>query len=151
MSVDSSKVAMTIGSLLNIEAWKTDVAQVFDSSLGYQCFPDDPGKFRKPDVSVVLTARLAGLDPNTDLMPIPPDLAVEVNSPTDKIYDVEEKVEEYLGAGFPLLWLVQPSTRTVTIYRGNGSITRLHESDEITGESAIPSFRCKVAEFYRRR
>ncbi len=148
VSMDSSLIASTIGFLLNLEARKTDEARVFESSLGYQCYPDDPMKFRKPDVSLLRTSRIAGMRPSPGLCPIPADLVVEVNSPTDKIYDVEEKVEEYLRAGFKLLWIVQPNTRTVTIHRGDRSTTRLRESDEITGESALPGFKCRVADFF---
>jgi Uma2 family endonuclease len=146
----SDFVARRISSLMGFDADKTGIAWVFQSSMGYQCFPDDPRKFRKPDVSVVRSDRIAALGTETDhgLLPIPADLAVEVNSPTDGISDVLEKVEEYLGAGFPLVWVVDPPTKTVTIYRADGSTTKLREKDEITGELALPAFKCKVAEFF---
>jgi Uma2 family endonuclease len=116
--------------------------------MGYQCFPDEPGKFRKPDVSVVSTARLVDIDSTTGFMPIAPDLAIEVVSPNDLASELADKIEEYLHNGFPLVWIVQPSTHTVTIHRGDGSVSHLHADDEITGESALPTFRCKVAEFF---
>lgn len=148
VSMISSLVASRILYLWNLEADKTRSALVFESSMGYQCFPDDPRKFRKPDVSIVRSERIAILGPDPGLLAIPADLAVEVYSPTDKVYDVEDKVEEYLGAGFSIIWGVQPGTRTVTIYRADGSVARLHENDEITGESALPTFKCKVTEFF---
>jgi Uma2 family endonuclease len=37
---------------------------------------------------------------------ITPDLAVEVISPNDKIYDLEEKLEDYWSAGVKLVWAV---------------------------------------------
>lgn len=40
---------------------------------------------------------------------------------------------------------------TVTIYRADGSVAYLHESDEITGEAALPSFRCRVADLFPSR
>jgi Uma2 family endonuclease len=116
--------------------------------MGYQCFREDPNGYRKPDVSVVRSERLEGIDPQTELIPIPPDLAIEVISPNDLACDVNERIEEYLGNGFPLIWVVYPETRSVAIYRGDGSVSLLHERDEITGEAALPSFRCKVAEFF---
>jgi Uma2 family endonuclease len=144
----SSNVAGQILTLLNIEIAKNRTALAFDSSLGYQCFTEDPRKFRKPDVSVIRDERLATLPPDFGLCPIPADLAIEVNSPTDIASNVEEKVDEYLGAGFPLVWVVDPPTKSVTIHRADGSVTRLREKDEITGESALPTFKCKVAEFF---
>jgi Uma2 family endonuclease len=134
--------------LLESEARKSKLVRVFTPALSFRCFPDDPDKFRKPDVSVIKVDRLAGIDPDTVLLGIVPDLAVEVLSPNDKARKVAKKIEEYLDAGFPLIWVVQPYTRTVTIYRGDGSTALLHTHDEITGEAALPGFKCKIAEFF---
>lgn len=148
VSMESSDVEATILILLGTEARKTGEARVYPSSMGYQCFPQHPSRFRKPDVTLVRTSRLAGMDPQTGFMPFPPDLAVEVLSPNDLAYDVFAKVEEYLRNGFPLVWVVHPNTRAVTVHRGDGSVAMLHENDEITGETALPTFRCRVAEFF---
>ena len=91
---------------------------------------------------------MARVDPDEGFMPIPPDLAVEVVSPNDLAYDVANKIEEYLKNGFSLIWIVYPSTRTVSIHRADGTVSLLHENDEISGESALPEFKCKVADFF---
>lgn len=149
VSVESSRIAAEIIFLLKLHVSKSRDAMICDSSLGYRCFSDDPARHRKPDVSAIRNERMQTLnDPDPRLMPIPPDLAVEVLSPTDYAYDVDEKLEDYLSNGFKLIWVVNPLTRTVTIHRGDGSIGRLHENDEITGESALPGFACKVAQFF---
>jgi Uma2 family endonuclease len=148
VSIGSCEVEATLVQLLRNEAMHSKMVRVFPSSMGYQCFPEEPSRFRKPDVSAVRSDRLAGYDPDTGLIPFPPDLAVEVVSPNDVSYDLNEKIEEYLRNGFPLIWVVHPNTKTVTIYRGDGTVSVLHEPDEITGEAALPSFRCKVAAFF---
>ncbi len=56
--------------------------------------------------------------------------------------------QDFLKAGFALIWVVNPRRRDVHIYRDDGSVQLLGERDEITGESALPSFRCKVGEFF---
>ena len=147
-SIESNEIAATITALLKFECRKTRSAKVYASGQGYQCYPDDPKKFRKPDVSLMLASRVAGMDPQTGLFPFTADLVVEVISPTDEAYHVDIKVEEYLSAGFPLLWFVHPATRTVAIYRADGTTARLRANDDIAGESALPTFRCKVAEFF---
>lgn len=148
VSIETSDIEATIISLLRIEAAQSRTARVYTASLGYQCFPDDPAKFRKPDVSVVRIDRLKDIDASEGFMPIPPDLAVEVVSPNDLATELDIKVEEYLKNGFALVWIVEPATKTVTIHRADGSLARLHAKDEITGEAALPTFRCKVAEFF---
>jgi len=148
VSVESSRIGARIIRILANEADSSGAAEVFDSSLGYKVFPEDLSKFRKPDASVIRADRLAGIDPTDGFMRIPPDLAVEVLSPGDLAYEMFEKVDEYLRHGFKLIWVVQPNTRTVAIYRADGSHAFLHEENEITGESALPTFRCKVSEFF---
>src|SRR5438067_2218026 len=86
---------------------------VFPADSGFQCFPNDPGKVRKPDVSFISIQRLP-----PDKIPgghcsIAPDLAVEVVSPHDEYFEIEEKVIEYLEAGVRLVWVINPRTRTV--------------------------------------
>lgn len=147
-SIGSSAIEVAIGCLLGNEAARTGEAAVFLASMGYQCFADDPAKTRKPDVSLVRACRMAGINPDEPFMPIPAELAVEVISPKDLASDVANRVEEYLHASFPQIWIVYPSTRTVSIHRADGSVSLLHENDEIRGESALPEFKCKVADFF---
>ncbi len=147
-SMETSETEIAILSLLRIESLKKKSVRVFNQSVGYRCFPDEPSRFRKPDASVVKSERLIGIDPDATLLEIYPDLAVEVVSKNDTSYEVSAKVKEYLQAGFPLIWVVHPNTRTVSIHRGDGSVSALNEPDEITGESAFPEFKCKVSEFF---
>jgi Uma2 family endonuclease len=144
----SNYVSRRIFDLLDFEAHKTGLTAVFGSAMGYQCFPEDQGTFRRPSLSVVRSERLSSRGQHPGLLPIPADLAVEVYSPDELACDVDEKIDAYLGAGFRIVWGVTPKTRTVMIYRADGSVARLHENDEITGETALPTFRCKVAEFF---
>ena len=51
----------------------------------------------------------------------PPLLTVEILSPTQGSHPVMEKVEQYLKAGVKTCWVVNPPTRTVTIYSADGS------------------------------
>ena len=121
------------------------VAEVYPASLGYRCFPDDPNKVRKPDVSVVRNERLRELpDPDPGFMPIVPDLAVEVVSKNDTVYEIDEKVREYHDAGFPLVWVVDPKLPAIMVHPRGGRLTTLTADDQATAEQALPGFRCRV-------
>src|SRR5688572_1195392 len=148
VSKESSRIAVRIIAILQTYAERTGHVEVYDSSLGYQCFPEEPSRFRKPDLSAIRRERLAGLQPDPGLMPIPADLTVEVISPRDTAYDMNEKVEEYLANDFTLIWMVVPHTKTVVIQRYHDSVAKLHENDQITGESLLPAFACKVTEYF---
>ena len=87
----------------------------------------------------------------TDLskvFPIPPDLAIEVVSPTDALHRVVEKAFAYLDAGTQLVWVLEPKSKTVTVYRSETDITLLTRNDTLTGEEVIKGFSCQVAELF---
>ena len=148
MSKRSSAIGAKILTLLFNHASKSHEANVYPSDLGYDCFPDAGTTVRFADVSVIRAERDAEAGENPGYMPIPADLAVEVLSPNDRFNDMGEKVKDYLKAGFGLVWVVDPQWKYVHIYRRDGSVELLTADDEITGESALPSFRCKVNEFF---
>ncbi len=79
---------------------------------------------------------------------IPPDLAVEVIFPGDVHYQTDRKTQEYLDAGVPLVWTINPDIRTVLIHRADGSIVGVRESGELDGEGVIAGFRCPVADLF---
>jgi Uma2 family endonuclease len=148
VSKDSSRVEGLI--LARIAAFLVEhpIAEVYPSSLGYVCFPDDAERMRKPDVSVVTAKRLKSIAGDVGYTPIVPDLAVEVVSPNDVAYEIEERVEEYLRAAFPLVWVAYPHSRTITVHPLDGRPAILTQDDEITAEAALPGFRCKVRDYF---
>ena len=148
-SARSSHVAVQIGYLLQVETERTKDARVYGADLLYNCVADPAKNVRLADVSLIRKSRLEALN-NPDMMPVPADLAVEVLSPDDLVYDVNRKIERYLSSGFGLVWVVDPDVKIVYVHRPDGSVTKLRENDEITGEAALPGFRRKVAEFFAR-
>ena len=86
----------------------------------YQPIPGK-GVVRKPDVSFVRFGRFPGEKPPTGHAHLAPDLAVEVASPNDLYEEVDRKIEEYIGAGVRLVWVVSPQNHTIRVYRLNGS------------------------------
>ena len=100
----------------------------------------------KPDVAFVSTDRLP--EDREKGSPIPPDLAVEVVSPTDKHYDVTEKALAYLKAGTRLVWVIEPVAKTVTVYRSETDFTLLSYEDTLTGEEVVKGFTCPVAQLF---
>ena len=151
VSLQSSEFEATILTKLREYAAKSDLAKVLPVSLGYRCFSDDPDRVRKPDVSVVKINRLSALpDPNPGYMPIIPDLAVEVISTNDTVTEIDQKLLEYRTAGFPLVWLVDPIARLLTVYPNPGKPFLLSEDDEIRCENALPGFVAKVSDLFPR-
>jgi len=148
VSVLSSLVEGIIFRRLDRFCEEHDRGRVWPRTLGIQCFPDDPNKVRNPDVAFVRKERLRPGHLEEGFLSIHPDLAVEVLSQNDLAYEVDEKIEEYSQARIPLIWIINPEQRSVLIHRIDGTTTKLHENDEITGENVVEGFRCRVAEFF---
>lgn len=106
----------------------------------------EPDTVRGPDVAFWNIARQPQQPEGYFL--IPPDLAVEVQSPDDRRKDLRAKIKEYLFYSVPLIWLVDPETRTVTVYRGSMRGTELDESDVLDGGDVLPGFACTVADLF---
>lgn len=103
---------------------------------------------RKPDVVYVKLGRLPnGVIPEGDIF-IAPDLVVEVLSPENTGLEVDDKLEEYLTAGVPLVWIVNPDRRTVRAFRQDGTHQLFHAADAIENEPALPGFRLVVGELF---
>ena len=146
MGIESSWVAGRLHSRLDQFCEDHGIGWALLADSGYQCFANDPCLVRKPDVSFVRFGRFTdGVLPK-GWAKIPPDLAVEVLSPNDTTYELDEKLEDYQKAGVHLVWVINPNSRTVRVHRGDGTVSYLHEDDELSGEDVIPGFRCTVRE-----
>lgn len=100
----------------------------------------------KPDVAFVSASRLDG-DENIGF-PIPPDLAIEVVSPTDIQWRVVDKAFAYLNAGTRLVWILDPRSKTGTVYRSENDIVLRTHADTLTGEEVVPGFACPVSQLF---
>lgn len=118
-----------------------------EKSLGVVCAAEtgfitsrNPDTVRAPDAMFISHQRLSNdIDPD-HFLSIPPDLAVEVISPSERWSEIEEKVEEYIKAGVRLIWLIDPRTRTVHVHRPPNQVRILKEDDTLTGEDVLLGF-----------
>ena len=108
-----------------------------------------PDIVRSPDLSVVLRARLEGMDLSRGFFPGGPDLAVEVVSPGDTHDEVADKVEDYLAFGVRLVWVVRPTRRTVAVHRPGEAVKILAGDDALDGGDILPGFTLPLAKLFR--
>ncbi len=99
-----------------------------------------------PDVSYISTDRL----PDDKSKPTydAPNLAVEVLSPTDTIFEIEDKNFAYLEAGTQLVWALNPISKSVNVYRSETDIKTLTRNDTLSGEDVVEGFSCSVAKLF---
>lgn len=144
MGWKSSWVGGKLHHALSSYCDSTPLGLLAPADASYQCFAKDPGMVRKPDVSFIRAERVPPEEELEGHCRIVPDLVAEVVSPNDSYSEVEEKVDEYLEAGVRLVWVLDPSTRSIRVHRQNGTVADLRESEELDGEEVLPGFRCKV-------
>ena len=151
MSVSSSWIAgetfWHVGAHVraaNVPFW------VFPENTSYRCFPDgDRLRSRRADTSAVARDRLPGGLNHDAHIPIPPDFAVEVISPSDETYDTDAKLLDYETAGVRLIWVVHPVRRSVQVIdRDAGTDLTLRGGDTLTGGAVLPDFRLPVADIF---
>ena len=108
----------------------------------------DPDTVREPDIAYFSTERMPLGVRVVGYAETPPDLVVEVVSPSNTIRDVNDKAFMWLGHGVRLVWLVYPYTRTVDVYQGGRAVTTLTDDDSLDGLDVLPGFACAVSEIF---
>lgn len=111
---------------------------------------------RDPDTAVgidvaYISHEVAAREPDdTRLVDGAPTLAVEILSPNDKHEEIAAKVDGYLEAGVPLVWVVDPHFQTVTVHRPGGRPKMYSGDDELSGDPHLPEFRTTVGQVFAR-
>ncbi|MFW6207049.1 MAG: Uma2 family endonuclease [Gemmatimonadota bacterium] len=106
------------------------------------------GIVRAPDVAFVSSERVPPQGVTDRFWELAPDVAVEVVSPSNTVSAMQRKALEYLDAGAPLVWIVDPAERTATVHRGRDDIRILAEADALEGGEALPGFRLALADLF---
>ena len=138
---DTSNRNNGVSAYLYMWAEADNTGLAFDSNAGFT-LPN--GALRSPDASWVLKSRLAEI-PETErfrFSPICPDFVVELRSNSDRLGDLQAKMEEYLENGARLGWLIDPldPRHRVYIYRPGAQVEILEAPESLTGDPELPGF-----------
>jgi Uma2 family endonuclease len=108
-----------------------------------------PDTVRGVDVCFYSHARWPRTQLGNTLLPVPPDLAVEVYSPSNRRGAMSQKVTEYLVAGTLMVWVIYSASRSVRIFRSDDEPPLvLRVGDVIEDLPELPGFRCPVADLF---
>jgi Uma2 family endonuclease len=119
----------------------------FGSSTGFT-LPN--GAIRSPDVSWIRQERWNALtkEQQVGFAPICPDFVIELRSPTDRLSDLYEKMEEYIANGARLGWLIDPIDKRVYVYRPGQPVETLDDHPTLSGDPVLPGFVFAVRELW---
>lgn len=129
-------------------------AFVLRRGRGYICTNDtgiiverNPDTIRGADLMLFLETPAGGF-PKPGYVDEVPSLVVEILSPHDRPSRINRRVGQYLRRGIPMVWLVDPDDRVVSVYRPNEFPKVLDDTDELTGNGVLPDFRCPVRDLF---
>lgn len=140
------RIELVLGALLLAHA-RTHDCGVAMTNVGF-ILARDPDTVRVPDIAFVRQAAYDAVGDDSRLLPLAPDLAVEVLSPSNREKEISEKIADYLDAGTRLVWVVDPARRQVTTVNAANQRTVLSISDQLSGAPVLPDFAVCVAEIF---
>ena len=108
-----------------------------------------PDTVRAPGLAVVLTSRYrSAAHTKEGYFEGPPDVAVEIRSPSNSAEDIDEKVAEYFAAGARMVWTITPGRRTVMVYELDRAPRVFRFEETLDGGNVLPGFALAVAELF---
>jgi len=128
---DHSRVLLKIGAPLENFLREHPLGEAFagDVTVLVRRGPDTG---RGMDVAFVAHERLQAQPPRVSALHVPPNLAIEIMSPSNAWDDVMVKLKEYFEIGVEEVWVVSIPVRIVTVFRSlRDTKTLTLESNEV--------------------
>jgi Uma2 family endonuclease len=141
------EVTMNLAAPLHRHVKLNKLGKVYAAETGFK-LETDPDTVRAPDIAFVTAKRLQSQSGQQGYGDGAPDLAVGVMSPGDTKREVTEKIKEYFAGGARMVWVVNPKSRTVSVYRSPSDGTMLTENDTLDGGDVVLGFQIAVAEIF---
>lgn len=119
----------------------------FGSSTGFT-LPN--GAIRSPDASWIRQERWNALtkEQRVGFAPICPDFVIELRSPTDRLSELQAKMEEYIDNGARLGWLIDPIDKRVYVYRPGQPVEILDDPTTLSGDPVLLGFVLSVHDLW---
>ena len=141
------RVAMRMALSLAAHVEANDLGVVYAAETGF-ILETDPDTVLAPDVSFVTKARATEQLEQRGFFPGPPDLAVEVLSPSDTTAKAEAKAVHWLELGTRLVVLVDRPRQTVSVVRSRDDVRLLREDDTLDGGDVVPGWSVRVGDLF---
>ena len=107
-----------------------------------------PDTVREPDIAFFSAAKIPPGVRVRGYYEVPPDLAVEIASPTDSAAALNDEALMWLRYGACLVWTLHPDARRVDIHTPDGAVRSLTDGDALDGGDVLPGFTCPVSDIF---
>jgi Uma2 family endonuclease len=138
------QVAVSLTRILSTLAVQHGLGEVLTSPVGVRLENDT---VTEPDVLFVASDRLHIVDWDGYILG-PPDLVVEILSPSNREYDRTLKRKRYLASGVAELWIVDSDEHAIEVWRP-GEDARMVSSGSVEWSVGEKTFEIPLAEIFR--
>ena len=146
---EHGKIAMRVASRLAPFVEQHGLGETYAAETGF-LIHRHPDTVRAPDCAFVTAAKLAAMAPLPQgYLAAPPDLAVEVLSPSDSYSEVEEKVADWLDAGCQAVIVIDPRRKMASLHRAGSRPSSFAEADRLEIPDLLPGWSLALAEIFR--
>ena len=103
-------------------------------------------RHRKPDIAYISDEQLKIARQTDNFIPA---FVIEIISPTDKAYIVQEKVSEYLKAGVKVIWHIYPNLEEVQCFYSDRAFVTCKDEMVCSAEIAIHGFAMTATDIFK--
>lgn len=145
--MEHSSVSGRIGGMLWAWTKRSGAGRVLTNEAGL-ITERDPDTVRGADIAYYSYARLPKGKLPAGFSSIPPELIVEVLGPRQSWTDAMQKIGEYLRMGVERIWVADPASRSVHVFRADAPPAQFVGDGELREEHVLPGFVCRVSELF---
>ena len=126
---------------------QTKLGKTFDSSTGFK-LPN--GATYGPDAAWMPREKWNSISAadKRKFAPLVPDFIMELRSPNDRLEPIQEKIAEFIECGCKLAWLIDPHTQLTTVFRADGTESKVPFDEPLNGEDVLPGFTVQLMELF---
>ena len=147
-SHDHGRIAMRIGASLAEFVWRNKLGEAYAAETGF-LLATRPDTVLAPDAAFISENRAHEGRNKKGFWVGPPDLAVEVLSPSETGPMERRKAGDWLRFGAKQVWIVNPTKGTVTIHRSSGESTTFTTDETIEADDLLPGYRIAVRDILK--
>jgi Uma2 family endonuclease len=135
------KIEVRLARLLDEYAEKKGIGWVLSGEVGIVT-KRNPDRVRGADL-VFLSRQQVSSIPN-GFLTIAPELVVEIVSPNDRWTDIREKIDEYFAIGVKQVWIVEPPSRQLLVYKSPTEAVGYRSGNKLSAVHSLSGLEIEV-------
>jgi Uma2 family endonuclease len=141
------RIAMRLGIYVGQFILEHGLGEAVATDTGFK-LTSNPDTVLAPDFAFITTERFREGKDTEGYWLGPPDLAVEVLSPSDRAGKVKQEIARWFSFGTRQIWIVDPKHSNITVYRSPSDSTVFSGSDFLEAQDLLPGFRISLERIF---